>query len=474
MIFEKDSGLGYIYTNLGYIRNKVKVFFCITRLKTPGWLTLQGMYAIVDIETTGGYAAANDITEIAIILHDGQQVTEVFETLIRPTVSIPYFIQSLTGIRPAMVENAPRLGDVASIIFDKLQGRVFVAHNVNFDYSFVKHHLAACGYELSAQKLCTVRLARKTFPALPSYSLGNLCRHFGIAIENRHRAGGDAKATATLFGHILQHNGLEHIRDFLKRSSKEQCLPPNLAKEQIEQLPYTPGVYYFHNEKGKVIYVGKARNIKYRVSSHFTHNGAGRQRQEFLRNIHSITYQNCGTELMAFILENIEIRKYWPKFNSSLKSFTPSFGMYVYEDRNGFRRLIIEKKNTNLKPLYTFNTMIEGNRLLNELFSKFSLTIAENEEQELYNQRVDAAVDYLERLLPTFAVVDDRYDADGRSCILIEKGRFYGMGYMPGDAAVYSAEELKSYLQVYPENDYIRGLVYQYVQKRPEKKVLFE
>ena len=372
-----------------------------------------------------------------------------------------------------MVENAPRFSEVASEIFEKLKGRIFVAHNVNFDYSFLKHHFAENGLEYQAQKLCTVRLSRKVFPALPSYSLGNLCRHFGILIEKRHRAGGDAGATARLFDHILRHNGEAHIREFLKRNSREQCLPPNLPKEQIEQLPYTPGVYYFHNQKGKVIYVGKARNIRYRVSSHFTHNGAGRQRQEFLRNIYSISYQNCGTELMAFILENIEIRKYWPQYNSSLKVFTPSFGMYVYEDRSGYLHLVIEKKKTNLKALYTFNTMIEGNRLLGQLSAQFGLSDREGVSAESHNRRVNEAIDYLERMLPTFAVLDERSDADGRSCILIEKGRFYGMGYLPGEAAVYSADELKNYLQPYPENDYIRGLVYQYVQKRPEKKVVF-
>ena len=431
------------------------------------------MYAIVDIETTGGYAAANVITEIAIVLHDGQGVTEVYQTLIKPSVPIPYFIQSLTGIHPLMLEDAPGFGEVAGQIHEMLQGRIFVAHNVNFDYSFVKHHLAASGLELNAQKLCTIRLARKVFPSLPSYSLGNLCRHFNIIIENRHRAGGDATATARLFDHILQNNGLVHIRESLKRTSKEQCLPLHLPREQIDSLPYSPGVYYFHNQKGKVIYVGKARNIRYRVSSHFTHNGAGRQRQDFLRNIHSVTYQTCGTELMAFILENIEIRKLWPEYNRALKNFTPVFGLYLYEDRGGYLRLVLEKKKNQLRSLYTFNSLIEGNRLVNQLTEQFALQSPEKESADVYNNRVLEAVDHLEKQLPTFAVVDDRHDADGRSCILIEKGRFYGMGYVPDEAAVYSAEELKTYLQAYPENDYIRGLVYQYVQKRPDKKFVF-
>ncbi|MBO9572022.1 MAG: GIY-YIG nuclease family protein, partial [Chitinophagaceae bacterium] len=385
----------------------------------------------------------------------------------------PYFIQSLTGINHEMVENAPAFADVAPVIYEKLKGRVFVAHNVNFDYSFVKHHLSLAGLELSTSKLCTVRLSRKVFPALASYSLGNLCRHFGIGIVNRHRAGGDAVATAELFDLILANNGIEHIQKFLKKNSREQSLPPNLPKEQIEQLPYCPGVYYFHDQKGKIIYVGKARNIKYRVSSHFTHNGTGRQRQEFLRNIHSISYQDCGTELMAFILENVEIRKFWPKYNTSQKSFTPVFGLYLYEDQNGFFRLVIDKKKPNLKAYYTFNLLVEGYRVLNQLKTDFQLDQQPDDTAETFNNRVLEAVEYLEKLLPTFAVIDDRHNNDGRSCILIEKGRFYGMGYLPSEAAVYSAEELKSYLQVYPENDYIRGLVYQYVQKRPEKKLVF-
>jgi DNA polymerase-3 subunit epsilon len=308
---------------------------------------------------------------------------------------------------------------------------------------------------------------------MPSYSLGNLCRHFNLPIENRHRAGGDATATARLFNHILANNGELHIRESLKKASREQYLPPNLSRDQIEQLPYSPGVYYFHNQKGRIIYVGKARNIRYRVSSHFTHNGTGRQRQDFLRNIYSITYQTCGTELMAFILENIEIRKHWPEFNRALKNFNPIFGLYLYEDQAGFLRLIIEKKKAHLKSLYTFNSIIEGNRVLGQLNAKFALDLRDDDTIDSYNHRVLGAADYLEQQLPTFAVVDERLDADGRSCILIEKGRFYGMGYMPGEAAVYSAEELKTYLQAYPENDYIRGLIYQYVQKRPEKKVVF-
>lgn len=456
------------------------------------------MYAIVDIETTGGYAATNDITEIAIVLHDGNQVTGRFESLVRPTAPIPYYIQVLTGIDHEMVARAPRFEELAPQIAELLSGRIFIAHNVNFDYSFIKHHLEAAGFELLAPKICTVRLSKKLFPGLSSYSLGNLCRQLEIPVENRHRAGGDADATVLLFERLLANNGLEHIQQAIKKNSKEQFLPPNLDREYINRLPYCPGVYYFHDQKGKVIYVGKAKNLKYRVSSHFTNNGPGRQRQNFLREIHSISYMPCGTELMAFILESVEIKRLWPVYNSSQKRFTPQFGLYCYEDRNGYKRLVIEKQKKQLQPIYTFNAIYDGQRILRQLVSRFTLcpklcflqqapetctglltdtcrgACELKEDWPEYNNRVDEAIDYMTQILPSYALVDEGKDPGEHSCILIEKGRFYGMGYIPAEVSITSAEAIKTYIQTYPENDYIRSLVHQHADKWPEKKISFQ
>ncbi|HZI01998.1 MAG TPA: exonuclease domain-containing protein, partial [Flavisolibacter sp.] len=214
------------------------------------------MYAIVDIETTGSYAAGNGIIEIAVRVFDGTQVIEQFETLINPGQRIPRYIQAFTGITNEMVEDAPYFEEVAEKLFTILQGNIFVAHNVNFDYSFVKNHLQLYGYTLNTKKLCTVRLSRQIFPGYPSYSLGNLCHSIGIQLENRHRAGGDADATVTLFRLLLQHDKKEVINTSLKRNSKEQTLPPNVPKAHFDALPSSPGVYYFHDSKGVVVYVG--------------------------------------------------------------------------------------------------------------------------------------------------------------------------------------------------------------------------
>ena len=450
-------------------------------------LIYPGMFAIVDIETTGGYASANAITEIAIAIHDGNTIIDFFETLINPQLPIPRYIQSLTGITPAMVSQAPLFEEVAPKIFGLLSDKIFVAHNVNFDFSFVKHHLSLLGYQLDCKKLCTVRMGRRILPGHKSYSLGNLCRSLKIEVENRHRAGGDVLATVKLFECILKNDLAGEIKGMLKGKGKDQFLPPHLSVDRINQLPCEPGVYYFHNQKGKIVYVGKARNLSKRVNSHFSNNKPGRQKQDFLREIHNISFQVCGSELMAFILESVEIKRLWPLYNRSQKGFEQAYGLYLFEDGRGFSRLVIEKKKKHLQPLYTFNILLEGHTMLKKLIAEFSLCsrlcfidssvgpILPDVEQlnaAAYNQRVGKALNYLKESLPSFAVVEDAplLQKEKKGIILMENGRFFGMGYMPANISISSIADIKPHITPYPENGYIRGLVYQYAIKYPERK----
>jgi DNA polymerase-3 subunit epsilon len=449
------------------------------------------MYAIVDIETTGGYANANGITEVAIIIHDGTEVVKRYTTLINPGVSIPYYIEALTGINDDMVRKAPRFSSVAAEIYDLLKDKIFIAHNVNFDYSFIRHHLAYAGFELNSKKLCTVRLSRKIFKGLPSYSLGKLCRSLKIENNARHRAMGDAEATTILFSMLLENDTENHISGSLKPKSKEQSLPPHLSRDQVDQLPQCSGVYYFHNNKGKVIYVGKAKNLRKRVSSHFLNNNPGRQKQEFLKNINSITHQVCGTELMAFILEAVEIKRLWPENNRSLKRFEHSFGLSLFEDQKGYLRLAVDKKRKYASSLYNFNMLMDGYTFLRRLISDFDLcpklcfiqkdnqecsgncngACSGHESAESYNMRLNKAIDYVNSVLPTFAIVDEGRTMDEKSYILMEKGQFYGMGYLTGDTKTDDLSSLKKLLTPYPANDYIKNMVFQYADNYPSVKV---
>ncbi|MGN6602490.1 MAG: exonuclease domain-containing protein [Ginsengibacter sp.] len=455
------------------------------------------LYAIVDIETTGGYASANGIIEIAVIITDGTKVVNQFHTLLNPYYSIPRFIQSLTGITNEMVEGERDFRSIADELYQLLHDKVFVAHNVNFDYSFVKHHLLQCGYNLNCKKLCTVRLGRQIIPGLRAYGLGKICKHLDIEIEERHRARGDAEATAKLFHYLLEIDTNGHVQTMLKTSSKEQFLPPNVPAVEIKKLPSDPGVYYFHDKKGKVIYVGKAKNLKKRVNSHFSNNKPNRQKQEFLKKIYHISYEKTATELMAFILESTQIKKLWPEQNRSQKRFEQTYGMYYFEDSNGYLRLCIEKKRRNIKALYTFNLLADGYSLLRKLVDEFELcprlcflqsanvqcqsllikkcngACEQIENTKDYNERVMKCIEFLENELPTFALLDTGLSREEQSCILVEKGKFYGMGYLPADSNIHHVDDVKNYLTPYVENDYIRGMIFKHVKMYPYKKVDF-
>jgi len=449
-------------------------------------------YAIVDIETTGGNASGSRITEIAILIHDGICVTDRWETLVNPQQDIPPSIFALTGIDNVLVKDAPIFDAVSEKVLEMLTDRVFVAHNVNFDYSFVRHQLQEAGFNWTARKLCTVRAARKIFPGHSSYSLGNLCRSLEIDLENRHRAGGDADATAVLFSMLLESDRTGIIKEMIKKTAQDQRLPPNLPPRDFEQLPEKPGVYYFYNQERKVVYVGKAVNIKKRVASHFSGNSTSLQRQNFLRDIHSISFEVCATELMALLLECSEIKKLWPTYNRALKRFEARYGLYQYEARNGYLYLAVGKLGKFQTCIQTFNNEYEAVNILRDLSENFDIDHrfckygrpAEGEfirqedniplpEMLLHNEQIENAIASLSGNRPTFSIIDKGRAPDERSCIWVEKGDFYGMGYLASDIGFANPLEMRDHVTPYKSNQYIMQLIYSFAEKHPGKVIAF-
>jgi DNA polymerase-3 subunit epsilon len=447
-------------------------------------------YAIVDIETTGGNARGSRITEIAIVIHNGTEIIDRYETLVNPQKDIPLPIFALTGINNELVKDAPIFDAISEKVLEMLTDRVFVAHNVNFDYSFVHHQLQEAGFKWTAKKLCTVRAARKIIPGIASYSLGRLCKSLDIPLENRHRAGGDADATAILFSRLLACDLEGHLDQMIKKTAQDQRLPPHLPPDDFLQLPEKPGVYYFYNAMHTVIYVGKAVNIKKRVASHFTGNTTSSQRQNFLREIHSISFEVCATELMALLLECTEIKKLWPAYNRALKRFESNYGLYQYEARNGYQYLAIGKLKKFQSSIEHFSHHHEGINVLQSLAQEFDLdarfchyctTVTTTAIQEgvaslpdvaLHNEKVENAIQSLLSSRRSFAIMDKGRTAEERSCIWVEKGHFYGMGYLSSDIALTDPSEIKDYVTLYKSNPYMMKLILSYVEKNP-RKVLF-
>ena len=416
-----------------------------------------GLYAIVDIETTGGHPTQNRITEISVYVHDGERIIEHFETLINPEIPIPPYIQAFTGISNEMVETAPKFGDIAERLAALLANNIFIAHSVNFDHSFIKQQLQESGFDLQVKKLCTVRLSRKIIPGHRSYSLGNICSALNIHLENRHRAGGDALATVKLFEYLIQNDTDHHIVESLKKGSKEQQLPPNVSKSDYLKLPKAPGVYYFMNDKGLAVYVGKAKNIYSRVGSHFSGNLSSSQKQNFMRDIHGFSHVLTGNELLAILLESHEIRRLWPSENRSQKRTQKVFGLFDYLDQNGKIRFGIDRVRKEQKPLVTFGSHTAALQYLNGLIESYELCpklcntqtnkedciqIAQNvcdgycmaqENVEAYNKR---AQNFFDRLVE-----------DKRAYYIVGKGRNYKeqcvIIYEPGSYIGYTFTSIK-------------------------------
>lgn len=328
------------------------------------------LFAIVDIETTGGHPGSGGITEIAAILHDGSIVLDTYHTLVNPQRSIPGFITGLTGIDQKMVENAPTFEEIADELWDFLADKVFVAHNVNFDFSFIKSAFGALGRNYQSRKLCTVRLSRKVFPGLRSYGLGRICSHLNIEIENRHRALGDAEATATLFG-LLMEKDASMVLESLKQNQGNSFLPPNISLDRYFEIPEATGIYYFHDKNGQVIYVGKANNIRDRFKGHFS--GNAKDKLALKTEIHDISWTLTGSEMLAYLLEIHEIKRIWPKFNQASKFQSSSWAIYQYQDGNGFDRLQVGKYRASLKPIAEFINHAEAWKFLREIVDSYKL-----------------------------------------------------------------------------------------------------
>jgi DNA polymerase-3 subunit epsilon len=441
------------------------------------------MYAIVDIETTGGYADHHRITEIAIYHHNGTEITDYFYTLINPGRSIPEFITGLTGITTEMVENAPAFEEVADDILRLLHDRVFVAHNAQFDYAFIKKEFEQAGISWSARKLCTVRLSRKIIPGLRSYSLGSLAESLGITIADRHRAGGDAEATAKIFTLLMNQDTEGHIRQALKRNSGETILPPNLPREEFDRLPAKAGVYYFLNEQGRVIYVGKAINIKKRIAGHFTGEAREWSRSRIRQEIHHITYELTGTELIALILESQEIQRLWPRYNQAQKFKTEEWGIFDYIDRQGYQRFSVNVVSKGSHPLKRFSSKTDAWNYLWEKVNEYELcpklsglqvakgpclheqsgncrgACSGKESPKKYNKRVAKALDSMEEPGDTFAIIGKGRDAEERSIILVEKGKYIGHGFFSGDITIDDFEEACTYIRKGTETPVIQSVL---------------
>jgi len=453
-------------------------------------------YAVVDLETTGGRALRDKITEIAIVLHDGEQVVDTYETLVNPECYIPPGITQITGITQEMVADAPKFYEVARHVVEMTEGAIFVAHNVRFDYSFLREEFRRLGYTFTRKQLCTVRLSRQAFPGLPSYSLGRLAAHFRIPIEQRHRAMGDAAATARILELILQReeNG-EAVRKMVNLGLREALLPKNLTIEKIHRLPETCGVYYFHNQRGDVVYVGKSINIKKRVADHFAKDHSKAAKMQ--RHVDDISYELTGSELVALLHESEEIKRLHPQINRAQRIRSFPYVIHHWTNQAGY--LCFGAAQTNAKQRKGLQVIAEFPKLghargrLDRMMRQYELcsklcglqaggggpcfhyhlqqcagACCAEEDPETYNERARQALERMTAIFEEdFFIIDEGRTPGEKAVILVEDGRYRGYGYFCPEDDTFSAGALRDAItHHYTGNAETTRIIQRYLAKK--------
>lgn len=450
------------------------------------------MYAVIDLETTGGDFNRSRIIEIAILVHDGTRVVDEFQSLINPETVVPEFITRITGINTAMVRDAPKFYEVAKKVVEMTEDCIFVAHNVRFDYSFIKHEFKALGYNYQRKQLCTVRLSRKLIPGLPSYSLGKLCRSLNIELKDRHRAMGDAAATVKLLELLLEKSDRDakgQVNWVVKKASR----PPHIPETIVQSLPQETGVYYFHDAEGQVIYVGKSLNIKERVLSHFQSDLKQNRFFRLKERLYDITYEVTGSELVALLLESREIKRIQPEFNRSQRSVGSryKFGLYAYHDQVGYLQLKVGPLAKGMTPVVKFPTRSRAENTLRSRQEEYELckrltglekgkgpcfyhqigkchgACTGKEAPEDYNQRVEAAIEDFKYEVESFFVVGSGRNETERSVVWVDGAVFQGYGYVDAELGWEDPEQLKEVIQKVPDHPEYHQIIRSYLRTDP-------
>lgn len=411
-------------------------------------------YAIVDIETTGGSPKSSKITEIAIYKHNGTEVIDEYITLIDPEMPIPPFIVNLTGISDAMVRNSPKFFEVAKKIVEFTEDCVFVAHNVAFDYGIIRHEFRTLGFDYRRSHLCTVRASRYVIPGHDSYSLGKLTRSLGIALVGRHRAGGDALATAKLFT-ILMETDKAGLATFVQEELNPKRLHPNLDLDILDEIPNKAGVYKFYNDTNQLIYIGKSVHIKKRIEQHLR-NCKTRKAIEMQQEIARIEFDLTGSELIALLLESQLIKQHQPIHNRALRKNKFPYGLFHFTDERGYIQLHVAATGKMQEaPLLSFNSKRDATNQLERMIEEFELcqklcntyktasscfrytikqckgACVQEESIDDYNARCGALIDDLMMNNETFYIVDKGRTKGEKSLVYLEGGSLRGFGYAP-------------------------------------------
>lgn len=384
------------------------------------------MYAVLDIETTGGQFNEEGITEIAIYKFDGHQIVDQLISLVNPQKEIQPFVVKLTGINSAMLRLAPKFYELAKRIIEITEDCVLVAHNASFDYRVLRNEFSRLGYDYQKDTLCTVELAQKLLPEMPSYSLGKLVRNLGIPLADRHRAHGDALATLKLFQLLLSKDTEKTILTSMIKSDIKTGLNPKFF-DITESLPTSVGIYYIHNEEGVIIYIGKSRNIKKKIMQHFTNNSVLFKKVQ--KETYTVTFEKTGTELIAILKEAEEVLLNHPKYNKVTKKSIFPYSLYIKTNLQGYLYFSLEKTDGRKRNHMAFTSLAEGRKFIDKITAEFKHpyyleVLHEKKSKKVTEETFCTTFDIeFKDYNAVFLHLLQHYNLDDGNVLIIDKGR---------------------------------------------------
>jgi len=444
------------------------------------------LYAILDIETTGGQFNEEGITEIAIYKYNGHKIVDQFISLVNPEIPIQPFVVKLTGINNAMLRSAPKFFEIAKRIIEMTNGCVLVAHNASFDYRILRTEFRRLGYDFNQQTLCTVELSKKLLPEQPSHSLGKLVRALGIPMADRHRASGDAMATVKLFKMLLDKDLEKTIVKELIKTDIIKGIAPKLL-DIVEHLPSKTGIYYIHREDGGIIFIGKSKNIKKRVNQHFT--GITKSAKKIQHEVFMVTYEETGSELIAVLKESEEIKINRPIYNRMSPKNNFAWAIYTEKDQNNYLNLKLRKADGRKKEIMAFTTAQEGKNALFRHTANYGLcqkltglyetkthcfqhTINECDgacigliSHTEYNERVQEFIAKNSFDNQNLILIDIGRTINERSAVLIEKGIYKGYAFYDLNYQITNVEILKNIIIPMQNNRDTRNIIQNHIRK---------
>lgn len=444
------------------------------------------MYCIIDIETTGGKFDEEGITEIAIYKYDGYEIVDQFISLVNPERPIDAYVVKLTGINNAMLRQAPKFYEVAKRIIEITEDSIIVAHNSSFDYRVLKTEFKRLGFNFVKETLCTVELSKKLIPDMPSYSLGKLVRALGIPIVDRHRASGDALATLKLFKLLLEKDIKKEVMSLNIKTDVIKGLPPKLL-DIIEGLPSETGIYYINDKDGKIIYIGKSKNIKKRINQHFT--DGTRKSKKIQNEVFAVTFERTGSELLALIKESEEIKIHKPIYNRALRNVFYEYAIYADSDEWGYKTLKIQKIDLRKNEIITFKSFGDAKNFLIQKTDEYQLcqklnglyktekscfqhkiklchgACLQEEDVLSYNSRVDAFITKNQFNLANTIIIDKGRSTGEKSAILVQNTIVKGYTFFDLNFQLNNMEILENLITPLSHNRDAKRIVWSYLNK---------